>query len=237
MIADGAAIIDVGGESTRPGAAAVSVQEELDRVIPVISALVKKKILISVDTSRPQVMQAAIEMGAAIVNDVRAFTMEGALEVVAKSDVGVCLMHMKGQPDSMQNDPQYEDVITEVSEFLQERAQACQRASIQRDRIVIDPGFGFGKTVDDNLRLIKQLNAFVKLHYPVLMGISRKSTIGKVLDKKSHERLSGGLALTVMAVTNGAKIIRTHDVGPTQQAVEMAMAVLNTEQEVTLNDN
>ena len=182
-------------------------------------------------------MQAEIEAGAAIVNDVRALTREGALEIVAKSNVGVCLMHMKGQPDSMQDNPQYEDVIKEVSVFLQERAQACQQASIQRDRIVVDPGFGFGKIVDDNLRLIKQLNAFVKLHYPVLIGVSRKATIGKVLDKKSHERLSGSLALTVMAVANGATIIRTHDVGQTQQAVKMAMAVLNTEHEVILNES
>jgi len=226
MLREGAAIIDVGGESTRPGAKAVSIQQELDRVIPVVEALAKLNAVISIDTSQPEVMQAAILQGAAIVNDVRALTLPGALDVIAQHAVGVCLMHMRGEPATMQDNIHYDDVSQEVLQFLLQRAQACQQLGVRSERIVIDPGFGFGKTVADNLKLVKQLHVFAEQNYPVLIGVSRKSTIGKVLEKTVDERLIGSLALTVMAVANGAKIIRTHDVAATKEAVTMAAETL-----------
>jgi dihydropteroate synthase len=230
MVAEGAAIIDVGGESTRPGAAPVSVQEELDRVIPVIEAVhAELPVVISVDTSKAEVMRAAVAAGAGFINDVRALREPGALEVAAASGVPVCLMHMRGEPRSMQQQPHYADVVAEVKGFLLERAAACQVAGISRDRIVLDPGFGFGKSTAHNLRLLKQLPILAEASYAILAGLSRKSLIGSVLDLPVEQRLHPSVALAVLAVWQGARIVRVHDVAATVQAVRMCAAVLSVD--------
>jgi dihydropteroate synthase len=221
-IADGAAILDVGGESTRPGAAKVSVQEEIDRVAPVIEAIsAELDVPISIDTMKPEVMEEAVNAGAGLINDVNALRMDGALDVAAKLDVPVCLMHMQGTPQTMQADPHYDDVVSEVQSFLLARVDACIDAGIAPEKIILDPGFGFGKRARHNLRLMKQLSRLTGLPYPVLVGVSRKSVIGDMLNVTVDERLAGSLALASVAIWEGAKIIRTHDVRETYQAVKL----------------
>lgn len=229
MIAEGVDILDIGGESTRPGAAAVSAQEELDRVIPVIESIAAEiPVPISVDTSKAVVMREAVAAGAGLINDVMALRDEGALTAAASLNVPVCLMHMQGLPRTMQQDPQYQDVVVEVMEFLQARVDACLAADISESRLLIDPGFGFGKSLRHNLLLLQHLDRFKRLKLPLLVGISRKSMIGAVLDGAPvDQRLVGGLACAVMAVERGAAIIRTHDVKPTADAVRMVHAVMS----------
>jgi len=227
MIEEGAALIDIGGESTRPGARAVSTQEELDRIMPVLTALVRDfRTPVSVDTSKPVVMAEAIRAGAAMINDVRALQEPGALEALAASSVPVCLMHMQGAPATMQHEPHYDDVVAEVKGFLASRLQACKAAGIAEDRLIIDPGFGFGKTLAHNLTLLNHLGEFLELGAPLLVGLSRKSMLGAILDAPVGERLYGGLAAAVIAGWEGARIIRTHDVKATVQALQVCSAVL-----------
>jgi dihydropteroate synthase len=226
MIEAGAAIIDVGGESTRPGAPGVSVEEELRRVIPVVERLARGgHAIVSVDTSTPEVILAAVAAGATFINDVRGLQRPGALEAAAASDCAVCVMHMQGEPQSMQQRPEYPDVVADVKLFLQMRVAACEAAGIDRERIVIDPGFGFGKTVAHNLALVRQLPDFVSLRLPVLMGMSRKSTIAVITGRADGGRLAGSLALAVAAVLRGAHLIRAHDVAETVDALKVAHAV------------
>ncbi len=226
MQAEGADIIDIGGESTRPGAADVSADEELARVIPVIEAIRSESdIPISIDTSKPGVMQTAVAAGASLINDVRALQAPGALEAAAALAVPVCLMHMQGEPRSMQTDPRYKNVVAEVSAFLRERVAACEAAGITRRRLILDPGFGFGKTLDHNLRLLHDLPQIVAIGLPVLVGISRKSMIGKLLEVPVEARLPASVALAGLAVWLGATIVRAHDVQATVQAVRMCAAV------------
>lgn len=226
MVAEGADIVDVGGESTRPGAQPVSVQEELDRVMPVIESLVREvSVPVSIDTSKPEVMRAAVAAGAGIINDILALRAPGALDTAAAMQVPVCLMHMQGEPRGMQDDPRYADVVDEVRDFLKQRMDACMSAGIPRDRLVIDPGFGFGKTLEHNLELLRSLRAFSTLGVPLLAGLSRKSLIGKALGLPVERRLHASVALAVMAVQNGARIVRAHDVAPTVEAIRMWEAV------------
>lgn len=220
MVAEGAGIIDIGGESTRPGAPPVSVQEELDRVLPVVERLARAlPIPVSVDTGKPEVMREAARAGAGLINDVRALQMPGALATVVASGLPVCLMHLRGEPATMQQEPRYNEVVSEVHAFLAERVRVCEAAGIPRERILVDPGFGFGKTLDHNLRLLRHLDRFTDLAAGVLVGISRKSMIGLLLNAPVDERLSGSLAAAVIALWQGAKIIRTHDVRETVQAL------------------
>jgi dihydropteroate synthase len=225
MISDGAAIIDIGGESTRPGAAPVAEAEELERVIPLIAVLSGEGALVSIDTMKPAVMRAAIAAGAAMVNDVRALQERGALGTVAASNAAVCLMHMQGEPGTMQADPHYEDVVREVGDFLLERALTCEGAGIARDRIVIDPGFGFGKTLSHNLELLRSLSALTETGYPVLAGLSRKATIGRITGRDVGERMAGSVAAALAAVARGASIVRVHDVRETVDALNVWCAV------------
>jgi dihydropteroate synthase len=236
MVAAGADIIDIGGESTRPGATPVSVAEELNRVIPVVECLAKETdALLSVDTSDPTVMSEAIKAGARMINDVRALTRPGALEVVAaEPGISVCLMHMQGEPTTMQANPTYRDVLAQVYEFLEERMKVCAAAGIERNRITIDPGFGFGKTRVQNFTLLQQLDKLQALGCPVLVGLSRKASIGEVLDAPVAERLYGSLALTALAVVKGARIFRTHDVKATRDVVRIVTSVLQTNDKVDL---
>ena len=216
---EGAAIIDVGGESTRPGAAAVPEDVELARVLPVIETLARDGAIVSVDTMKPGVMRAAIAAGASMVNDVRALQSPGSMEAVAASDVAVCLMHMQGEPRTMQATPRYDDVVAEVAGFLRERAQACEAAGIARNRIAVDPGFGFGKTVAHNLHLLRELREIADLGYPVVAGLSRKSTLGALTGRAPEERLPASLAAALAAVAHGATIVRAHDVRETVDAL------------------
>lgn len=226
LVAQGADILDIGGESTRPNATPVSLQEELDRVIPVIDALVNQvSIPISIDTYKPAVMAAAIQAGASIVNDVRALQEVGALDVVANSNVGVCLMHMQGTPQTMQVNPLYEDVVEEVKVFLAERAASCIQAGISKDRIVLDPGFGFGKTRAHNITLIQELAALKTLGYPLLVGLSRKSVLGQVTGQDVDARLHASVAAAVISAMKGAKIVRVHDVKATVEALKVVAAI------------
>ena len=226
MVVEGASIIDIGGESTRPGAVAVSVQEELDRVIPVIEALhLELPVIISVDTSKPEVMRAAVAAGAGLINDVRALREPGALQAAVDSHVPVCLMHMQGAPRTMQQQPEYRDVVTEVRDFLVDRAAACTVAGIPAEQILLDPGFGFGKTLEHNLQLLKQLPVLVQTGYPLLVGLSRKSMIGQLLDLPVEQRLQPSVALAALASWLGARILRVHDVAATVQAVRVCAAV------------
>ena len=226
MAEAGADIIDVGGESTRPGSAPVSAGEELQRVIPVIEALrASTDIPVSIDTQKPAVMRAAVAAGAGMINDVNALQADDAIETAARLGVPVCLMHMQGVPQNMQEMPEYEDVVTEVVSFLGARAAACEAAGIAPEQIVLDPGFGFGKTVEHNLALLRRLDSLVALGYPVLVGLSRKSLIGKVIGLPVDKRLYPSVALAVLAVWQGASIVRCHDVLQTRQAVQMCRAV------------
>lgn len=223
----GAAIIDIGGESTRPGAPPVGVQQELDRVLPVIEALsVKLQIPISIDTSKPQVMQAAVAAGAGMINDVNGLNAVGAMEAVTDANVPACIMHMQGEPRTMQQTPDYADVVSEVREYLSRRLAACEAAGISRQRLLIDPGFGFGKTLEQNLALLAGLESFQELGVPVLAGISRKSMIGQITGKPVEQRLPGSLAAAVMAVERGAKFLRVHDVAATVDALKFTLAVI-----------
>jgi dihydropteroate synthase len=227
MIEEGAAIIDIGGESARPGAQRISVQEELDRVMPVLENLRQKSpVAISVDTSKPAVMREVLQAGADMINDIRALQEPGALEVLAQSNASVCLMHMQGTPQTMQHDPRYDDVVGEIKDFFAHRIQACEQAGIDRSRIIVDPGFGFGKSMAHNLSLLKHLDRFQEFGVPLLMGLSRKSTIGAILDDAPvTERLYGSLAAAVIAAWQGAQILRVHDVKPTVQALQICYAV------------
>ncbi|MDH5358142.1 MAG: dihydropteroate synthase [Gammaproteobacteria bacterium] len=230
MVADGAAIIDVGGESTRPGAAAVTIEEELSRVIPVIEAIHSEiNIPISIDTSKPDVMHAAINAGAGLINDVQALRADGAIQIAAELDVPVCLMHAQGTPQTMQNDPQYGDVVFDVTEFLLKRVAACEQAGIARDKVILDPGFGFGKRAWHNLQLMKHLDKLVGQGLPVLVGVSRKSMIGSLLKVSMEERLTASLALASLAVWQGASLIRSHDVCETVQAITMCDHVMRVD--------
>lgn len=226
LAAEGAALIDVGGESTRPGADPVDPAEEIDRVLPVIEALVAElELPVSVDTSKPEVMEAALAAGASMVNDVMALRAPGALEIVASSGAAVCLMHMQGQPRSMQLEPRYRDVVQDVHHFLSERVAACEAAGMDRSRLVIDPGFGFGKTLEHNLCLLSALDEFTREGLPVLAGLSRKSMIGQITGRPTAERLAGSVALAALAVERGASIVRAHDVAATLDAVKIAAAI------------
>lgn len=226
MIEAGAAIIDVGGESTRPGADAVSEAEEIRRVVPVIETIrAESDIPISIDTSKPGVMRAAVEAGAVMINDVRALREEGALQTAVELGLPVCLMHMQGEPRRMQHAPHYTDVVTEVREFLQERIAACQAAGLTAENLIIDPGFGFGKTLEHNLRLFRHLDTFTELGAPLLVGVSRKTMIGAVLDVPVAERQYGSVALAGLATWLGAAIIRVHDVRASVDAIRMIHAV------------
>ncbi len=226
MEADGAAIIDIGGESTRPDATPVSVDEELRRVIPVIEAIRKESLIpVSIDTSKPEVMKAAVSAGADIINDVRALQAPGALKIAAQLRVPVCLMHMQGLPDTMQKQPKYYSVVDDIKDFFQQRLAACINAGILRANIMIDPGFGFGKTLEHNLKLLKNLSGFSDFNVPILVGVSRKSMLGMLLDAPVDKRLHGSIALAVLAVWQGASIIRTHDVKETVDAIRVCSAV------------
>lgn len=230
MVAAGATLIDVGGESTRPGAAAVSSEEELARVIPVVEAIAAElDVIISVDTSTAEVMRESARAGAGLINDVRALQRPGALAAAAESGLPVCLMHMRGEPTTMQRDPQYADIVSEVESFLQARIEACVAAGIARERLVLDPGFGFAKTLDHNLRLFKHLESLHAFGLPLLVGVSRKSMIGLALNRPVGERLYGSLALAALAMTKGASILRVHDVAETVDVVRMIAAVQNAE--------
>jgi dihydropteroate synthase len=226
MVSDGASILDIGGESTRPGAEPVGIQQELDRVIPCIEALAAETgALISVDTSTPEVMRAAAAVGAGLINDVRALRREDALETAAELGLPVCLMHMRGEPATMQIEPRYSDVVTEVKHWLLERVEACRAGGVAADRIWLDPGFGFGKTVAQNLALLDGLPKLAEAGYPVLAGLSRKSLIGKLLGRDVDHRLPASLALAVLAAERGARIIRSHDVRETADALAMVAAL------------
>ncbi len=230
MIDEGADIIDIGGESTRPGAAPLTVQQELDRVMPVLEAISKNlPVVISIDTSSPEVMLESARAGAGMINDVRALRRPGALQAMAQLDLPICLMHIQGEPETMQSKPEYLNVVEEVQHFLRKRVRACEEAGIKRSRLLIDPGFGFGKSLEHNLQLLNQLGQFQSLELPVLVGLSRKSMIGQALGRPVEERLYGSLALAVLAVDRGAGIIRCHDVRATVDAVQMAAAVLKQE--------
>ncbi len=221
LLAEGADILDIGGESTRPGAANVSVEEEIARVIPVVRELLKAGAVISVDTSKPEVMKAAIDAGAHIINDVCALTKPGALPVVAASGVGVCLMHMKGTPADMQKKTEYADVILEVESYLLERANACEQAGIARERICLDYGFGFAKTVDQNFELLAHTDRFAHLPYPILVGLSRKSSLGAITGREVNERSYCSVAGALIAAQKGASVVRVHDVAATVDAFKI----------------
>lgn len=223
LIAEGADILDIGGESTRPGAAPVGVQEELDRVLPLVEAL--RGIPVSIDTWKPEVMRAALMAGACMVNDVNALLAEGALDAVAQSDAAVCLMHKQGDPQTMQRRPHYQDALTEVGEFLRERIAAAETAGIARERIVIDPGFGFGKTLAHNLELLRGLDKLRGLGVPVLAGLSRKSMLGAITGQDVEHRVSASVAAALIAVQRGASIVRVHDVRATVDALKVWDAV------------
>lgn len=232
MVAEGADIIDIGGESTRPGAASVSTQEEMDRVLPVVELLARElNVVLSVDTSSAEVMLAATARGAGFINDVRALQRPDAIAAVAASGLPVCLMHMRGEPQSMQIAPHYDDVVVEVREFLAQRIEACTKLGVARRNIVIDPGFGFGKTTQHNLELLNRLEQLQALGYPVLVGLSRKSLIGAVLKRSVNERLAGSLALAALAMQRGAVIFRVHDVRETSDVVRLCAAVMKEQSE------
>jgi dihydropteroate synthase len=229
LVEEGAAIIDIGGESTRPGAAPVRADEELRRVLPVIEGLRRAtEVIISVDTSKPEVIHEAVVAGAGLINDVRALTEPGALEAVAASDCAVCLMHMQGDPRTMQRSPSYVDVVREIKTFLEERAQACHAAGVSYDRIVLDPGFGFGKTLEHNLELLRRLRELTATQWPVLVGLSRKSMVGTLTGRAPEERVYGSVVLATIAAMNGARIVRAHDVAATVDALKIVAAYTGT---------
>lgn len=226
MVVNGVDIIDIGGESTRPGAAEVSVQDEIVRVIPLLKAIKSRfDINVSIDTSKSEVMSEAITYGADMINDVRALQNKGCLEVVAQSNIDVCLMHMQGMPRTMQENPQYNDIIDDILEFFKQRIHCCEQSGINKERLVLDPGFGFGKTLAHNYEVLAQFAQFKSLGLPVLAGISRKSMIGNLLNREVNERLAGSLAAAIVAVQQGANIIRVHDVRESVDAMNILKAV------------
>ncbi|MEQ1517206.1 MAG: dihydropteroate synthase [Usitatibacteraceae bacterium] len=225
LVEDGADILDIGGESTRPGAAAASLNEELERVLPVLEAVVADGVPVSIDTQKPAVMAAAIAAGASMINDVNALQADGAVKLCATSNVAVCLMHKQGQPATMQAAPSYEDVVAEVCAFLASRAKACVDAGIANERIVVDPGFGFGKTIDHNFRLLREMRSIAALGYPVMAGFSRKASLGIVTGRAADERLAASVTAAILCAQNGATILRVHDVRETVDAVKVLMAV------------
>ncbi|MEJ2529927.1 MAG: dihydropteroate synthase [Gammaproteobacteria bacterium] len=227
MLRAGASIIDVGGESTRPGAAAVSEQEEMDRVIPVIEAIKQRlPVIVSIDTNKPAVMRAAVAAGAGLINDVMALQAPEAIATAQQLNVPICLMHMQGEPRTMQHNPVYADVVPDVLNFFEQRIEACVAGGIPRERLLLDPGFGFGKTLEHNLTLLKYLGEFMHIGLPLLVGVSRKSMIGAILDEATvDDRLYGSLAAAVLALEKGAAIIRVHDVKPTVDALRVVNAV------------
>tara|TARA_B110000211_G_scaffold37967_1_gene38344 strand:- start:2223 stop:3002 length:780 start_codon:yes stop_codon:yes gene_type:complete len=230
MIVDGASIIDIGGESTRPGAEDVSEEDELARVIPVLIAIKQRfDVLVSIDTSKAAVMIAAIAAGADMINDVAALQNQGCLAAVAQSDVPVCLMHMQGLPRTMQNNPSYDHVINDIVAFFQQRIEACVSSGIARERIILDPGFGFGKTLEQNFHLLANLSKFSQLKLPLLIGISRKSMIGNLLNRDVKQRLAGSLSAAIIAAQQGANIIRVHDVEATVDALTVLQAVTDNQ--------
>ncbi|MDF0749546.1 dihydropteroate synthase [Marinobacter sp. 71-i] len=226
MAADGAVFIDVGGESTRPGATPVPVEEELERVCPVVEAIAREiDVIVSVDTSSPRVMAEAAKLGAGMINDVRALQRDGAPEEVARADIPVCVMHIQGEPDSMQDDPRYRNVRREVSSFLTERMRVVEKAGVRPDNIILDPGFGFGKSVQHNLQLLASLEQLQLLGHPVLVGLSRKSMLGHITGREVSERLPASLAAATISAMKGASIIRVHDVRETVDAVKLVTAM------------
>ncbi len=228
MVSQGAKIIDIGGESTRPGAKDVSAEHEIERVIPLIEYVSKNHdVWISIDTSKPVVMEAAVNAGAHLINDVRALQEPGAIETAAKLNVPVCLMHMQGQPRTMQNSPQYNDIISDISHFFSERIDACIAAGIKREHIVLDPGFGFGKTLSHNYELLSRMAEFEPLGLPLLAGLSRKSMFGQLLGREVSQRLSATLAGNMLAIQAGAKIVRVHDVQETCDTIAVLEATKN----------
>ena len=228
MVEEGAAVVDVGGESTRPGASPVSAEEEIRRVVPVIERLASRMAVpVSVDTSKPEVMRAAVDAGAQMINDVRALRVPGALVAAAASGAAVCLMHMQGEPDSMQSAPAYEDVIAEVRGFLDARVAACLSAGIARERLCIDPGIGFGKLLEHNLALLAGLAGIGERSLPIVVGVSRKSLVGIITGRPPADRLAGSVAFAALAVARGARIVRAHDVAATVDAVKVAATLLS----------
>jgi dihydropteroate synthase len=226
MALAGAAIIDIGGESTRPGAETITVDQEMDRVLPLVEAITRElDVVVSVDTSSPQLMREAALCGAGMINDVRALLKEGALEAAAQSGLPICLMHMQGEPGTMQEAPDYTDVVAQVCSFLRQRMDACEAVGIDRGRLMLDPGFGFGKNDSHNLCLLRELGKLTELGRPVLVGLSRKSMIGRLIGRAPGERLPASLALALLAAERGASIIRTHDVAATQDALAMWLAM------------
>ncbi|WP_455212681.1 dihydropteroate synthase [Kaarinaea lacus] len=229
LFTEGAAIVDVGGESTRPGAAPVSAEEEMDRVLPVIEAIHNElPVIISIDTSKPQVMREAVKAGAGLINDVYALRQPGAVRAVADLNVPVCLMHMQGEPRTMQQNPQYDDVVKAVKDFLQQRIVECINGGINKDNLIIDPGFGFGKSVHHNLALVKKLPELLSMGMPVLVGFSRKSTIGTILEKPTDDRVIGSVSMAAIACWLGAHIFRVHDVKETADTLKLCEAVKNS---------
>jgi len=225
LVEEGAAIIDIGGESTRPGATPVSVEEELRRVLPVVERLRQEtQAVISIDTSKPELIREAAAAGAGLINDVRALTEPGALEAAAASGSAICVMHMQGDPRTMQRAPSYVDVVKEVKAFLDEHVQRCRAAGVSSDRIVVDPGFGFGKNLEHNLELLRRLRD-LQGEWPLLVGLSRKSIVGTLTGRSAGERVHGSVALAVIASINGARIVRAHDVAATVDALKMVAAV------------
>jgi len=222
---EGADLLDLGGESSRPGAAPVTAAEELARILPVLEGVADLRLPVSVDTTKPEVMRIALAHGAAMINDITALAAPGALELVAASDAAVCLMHMQGSPRTMQADPVYADVTAEVREFLAARAAACVAGGIARDRIVVDPGFGFGKTVAHNLTLLARLGEIAALGFPVLAGWSRKSSLGRITGRPADDRLAASIAAAMLAAQRGARIVRVHDVAATRDALAVLAAV------------
>jgi dihydropteroate synthase len=231
LVADGADIIDIGGESTRPGAAPVDEAEEIGRVVPLIEALAAEGALVSIDTMKPAVMRAAVAAGAVMINDVRALQEAGAIEAAAAGDAAVCLMHMRGTPRTMQSETRYDDVVGEVATFLAARAKTCEAAGIARDRIAIDPGFGFAKTAAQSFRLLNELRSLAALGYPVVAGLSRKSALGKVTGREPDERLAASVAAALAAVARGAAIVRVHDVRETVDALNVWSAIASAGRE------
>jgi len=232
LVGEGAHILDIGGESTRPGAAPITPAQESDRVLPLVEKICDElDVIVSVDTSSAQLMAEAATVGAGMINDVRALGREGALQAAADTGLPVCLMHMRGSPVDMQSSPHYDNVVQEVAQFLEERVAACEKAGIARDRLILDPGFGFGKTLQHNLQLLQGLPQLAQLGLPLLVGFSRKSMIEKMIGRSVDERLPASLGLAVLAVERGAGIIRTHDVAATADAVAMAVALAGVDKE------
>lgn len=234
MIEAGVTIIDIGGESTRPGAPEVSLEEELHRVVPIVKEIRKhnQDVWISIDTSKAEVMKQALEAGADLINDIRSLTEPGALDVVAQAQVPVCIMHMKGQPKTMQVNPQYDDLMSEVHQFLIERIAACEKAGILRENIIVDPGFGFGKSIEDNYKLLANLESFHQYGLPILAGMSRKSMLFKLLDKKPADCMVASVACATLAASKGAHIIRVHDFEETVEAMQIVQMTLSNFNEV-----